>query len=679
MDTLFVLYQPNSRYKERLEFMLNWILIVVILLAVIVAARRYNRKLDRIDDQDKELAADEDETEYNIDFFVNETANAFNRTLRQNIGDMNLSRNQLKKKQEQIGQLREALTNAAFGDPQAKAVCRNRIKTILGFKEYGIDDDSIDSIIRFDRPKRMSSQEKFETILYLYQKKYDKKALTQIFNDYDLFKPKTTPEHTTSEETVVTEDDMDYIYNDVFSHVPEKSSLGRVTLEFNDKLNIISQRIFEKYDGLGAVDMLIDTDIDEVDAGVSGIPSGGFAITKRTKEKIQYSYNAIWIVLHGVNVHMQCMGFETQNELIRVCENIYQYESSGVMSRSQPYIVSTMKDGSRIVVTRPPMAESYSFFMRRFDSAGAMDLSKLIVAKNKVIRMCLLFWIIRGQRNMGITGSQGTGKTTFLKALIGYIPQEFNLRIQELSFELNLRFAYPKRNIETFQETDTVDAQEGLNLQKKTNGTVNIIGEVANAVQASHIIQTAKVASLFAMFTHHAKTSKDFVDAISNNLLEMKLYADKKDATAETAKVLNVDCHLTNIKGYRHIERITEIIPVTEAKYPSEDMPEDASLDDKFKTDAMTFFQRMTNPVAFETQDLVVWQEDENSSDPKERKNGIFKLVHRPSKEMFDDMCSKLNYQEEERFSHDLDMMERLSNGEDSEEIREWTKEVLSY
>ena len=181
------------------------------------------------------------------------------------------------------------------------------------------------------------------------------------------------------------------------------------------------------------------------------------------------------------------------------------------------------------------------------------------------------------------------------------------------------------------------------------------------------------------MFTHHAKTSKDFVDAISNNLLEMKLYADKKDATAETAKVLNVDCHLTNIKGYRHIERITEIIPVTEAKYPSEDMPEDASLDDKFKTDAMTFFQRMTNPVAFETQDLVVWQEDENSSDPKERKNGIFKLVHRPSKEMFDDMCSKLNYQEEERFSHDLDMMERLSNGEDSEEIREWTKEVLSY
>ena len=51
MDTLFVLYQPNSRYKERLEFMLNWILIVVILLAVIVAARRYNRKLDRIDDE----------------------------------------------------------------------------------------------------------------------------------------------------------------------------------------------------------------------------------------------------------------------------------------------------------------------------------------------------------------------------------------------------------------------------------------------------------------------------------------------------------------------------------------------------------------------------------------------------------------------------------------------------
>lgn len=657
---------------------INLIAIAAFLIILVLAARRYNARLNRIDEEDKELAADEDETEYNIDFFVNETANAFNRTLRQNIGDMNLSRNQLKKKQEQIGQLREALTNAAFGDQQAKNVCKNRIKTILGFKEYGIDDESINSIIRFDRPKRMSSQEKFETVLYVYQRAYEKEALTKMFNDYDLFKPKTDPDHTTSEETVVTEEDMDYIYNDVFSHNPEKSSLGRIKIDFNDKLNIVAQRIFEKYDGLGAVDLLIDTDIDEVDAGVSGIPSGGFAIQKRTKDKIQYSYNAIWIVLHGINVHMQCMAFENQNELIRVCENIYQYESSGVMSRSKPYIVSTMKDGSRIVVTRPPMAESYSFFMRRFDSAGAMDLTKLIKAKNKAIVMSLLFWVIRGQRNMGITGSQGTGKTTFLKALIGYIPQEFNLRIQELSFELNLRFAYPKRNIETFQETDTVSAQEGLNLQKKTNGTVNIIGEVANAVQASHIIQTAKVASLFAMFTHHAKTAKDFVDAISNNLLEMKLYADKKDATAETAKVLNVDCHLTNIKGYRHIERITEIIPVTEEEYPSEHM-EDASIDDKLKADAMTFFQRMTNPTLFKTQDLVVWQEDEGADDPEERKDGIFKMVHRPSQEMIDDMCSKLNYQDEQRFMHDLDMMERISNGEDSEETKEWTREVLHY
>ena len=72
---------------------------------------------------------------------------------------------------------------------------------------------------------------------------------------------------------------------------------------------------------------------------------------------------------------------------------------------------------------------------------------------------------------------------------------------------------------------------------------------------------------------------------------------------------------------------------------------------------------------------------DDFEIDLVELSNGVSvdSRIYPALQEMFDDMCSKLNYQEEERFSHDLDMMERLSNGEDSEEIREWTKEVLSY
>lgn len=44
-----------------------------------------------------------------------------------------------------------------------------------------------------------------------------------------------------------------------------------------------------------------------------------------------------------------------------------------------------------------------------------------------------------------------------------------SIRVQEISAELNLQHTYPNRNIFSFQETETINSQEGVNLSKKTN------------------------------------------------------------------------------------------------------------------------------------------------------------------------------------------------------------------
>ena len=86
-------------------------------------------------------------------------------------------------------------------------------------------------------------------------------------------------------------------------------------------------------------------------------------------------------------------------------------------------------------------------------------------------------------------------------AMIENIYETMNLRITETAFELHLRKVYPNRNILTFRETDTVSGQEGLDLQKKTDGAVNILGEVATDEVAAWMIQMAQVASKFTIFT----------------------------------------------------------------------------------------------------------------------------------------------------------------------------------
>ena len=150
-----------------------------------------------------------------------------------------------------------------------------------------------------------------------------------------------------------------------------------------------------------------------------------------------------------------------------------------------------------------------------------------------------------------------------LMAMIKYIYTSLNIRVQETAFELHLRKVYPDRNILTFRETDTISGQEGLDVQKKTDGAVNILGEVATDGVAAWMIQMAQVASKFTMFTHHAKTFDNLILSLRNSLLKVGMFHNEKVAEIQVVGVLNFEVHLKkSYSGDRYIERITECIPI---------------------------------------------------------------------------------------------------------------------
>lgn len=658
---------------------LNAILIIAIIIAVGYVVFRYYKSLNS-DTYELDIESEDDEI-INLDYLVKETAYAFSRTLKKTINDDNLSKKEYIKKRQRTVALRKSLTDAAYGDEQAKRIIKNNIKDLIGDEVYGIDEKSINNIINFSDSSKISSQQKTEIVLYMYEKEFGNAGFSQMVSDWKLDEPLNQNGEIYYK---VTKKKMNEIYECIISGKEVTDgcvcSLKNKKLTYNDKLEILSQAIFERYDGLGAVDMLIGSGIDGIDAGVSGIPKNGFSI-KLKDANLQYSYESIWITYHGRNIHMECMSFGTQKELERTCSNIYRYEALEVLSRSKGAVIGTMMDGSRITVCRPDFADSYCFFLRNFASTPSVEPEKLIKDANSAIPICMMKWMIKGQRTSAITGAQNTGKTTWLKSLVRFIAKYLPIRLEEKSAELNLRYAYPDRQIVAFQETPSMSAQEGLNIQKKTNGAVNIIGEVAEAEQASYVIQTSMVASLFTMFTHHAKTTADLIEAISNNLLECGLYNDKKDAVRMVTKVINVDCHMSNVKGNRHIERITEIIPVFEEQYPSDG--QNISDEDKVVVDTPEYYRRVTNPKLYDTVDLVKREIlfDENGNvvkNPDGTDAGIFRLVQMPSDAMLKDMMEKMDTEQEKEFRYDLSMMKRLSDGEESKEVDRWIQHVLA-
>ena len=202
-----------------------------------------------------------------------------------------------------------------------------------------------------------------------------------------------------------------------------------------------------------------------------------------------------------------------------------------------------------------------------------------------------------------------------LMAMIENIYETMNLRITETAFELHLRKIYPTRNILSMRETETISGQECLDVQKKTDGSVNIIGEVATDPVASWMIQSAQVASKFTLFTHHAKTFPDLVTALRNSMLRAGVFKSEKTAEEQVVQVLNFDIHLQkDFRGRRYIERVTECIPVVDQKTYDHDYKGEKTMDgkvQKFFENATTYFSKITEQNLYRYQNVLEYVDGE--------------------------------------------------------------------
>ncbi len=201
-----------------------------------------------------------------------------------------------------------------------------------------------------------------------------------------------------------------------------------------------------------------------------------------------------------------------------------------------------------------------------------------------------------------------------LMAMIENIYETMNLRITETAFELHLRKIYPTRNILSMRETETIAGQECLDVQKKTDGSVNIIGEVATDPVASWMIQSAQVASKFTLFTHHAKTFPNLITALRNSMLRAGTFTDEKVAEDQVVQVLNFDIHLVkDFRGRRYIERITECIPIEEKNEYTYDHRREKTMEGKFEKffdNATMFFSKTTNKELYKYRNILEFVND---------------------------------------------------------------------
>lgn len=539
--------------------------------------------------------------------------------------------------------LKKALKACNNGEPAAKEYIKEWIVDIIE-QHIKLAANELERLISFNNPALLTVQDKFDLLLYAYKQRYGYEALDELIRTYKWDELKVTPSSEHESGYVVTSGDVDAAFR-----------LERLQFAHRDRIRIVAQRLYQRYKGFSVIDEMRDMRIDGVSGGINGVPevlagatyAALVQLESGDKEEIR-ACDSVWIFYKGKSIRLAFLSFGSDAELRRVCHNIYKYQSPGPLTEADGYRVNHMKDGSRVVVLRPPFAESWCFFLRKFDTSR-VTLSQLITDNNAELPIALLTYLMKGARVTAVTGAQGSGKTTLLMALVQSIYPFYPLRVQEQAFELHLRRLYPHRNIVSLRETERISGQAGLDVQKKTDGTVHILGEVAADPVAAWMIQMAQVASLFTVFTHHAKTFPDLIFSLRNSLLKSGMFHNEAIAEQQVSGVIHFDVHLArDADGKRYIERITECIPMADPE-PGELPPAAESGGggvswERYILSSEQLHRRLGRTRAFEYRNIV------------EYRQGRYCLVHPLS-------------------DRQAEAMEREMTGEDKRRFREWLTE----
>ena len=380
------------------------ILLILVVLAVIIFTVVYKITKKKKQDDEEEIKSVDDKT-YTLEKMSEFIKRRLDEITKINLYDIGLSEEELKRRKNKKYELKKALKGCTYGDVNDKKYVKELIYDLL-YKEYGVDEMTISRAIPFDIPSLLTAQDKFDILLYAYKKDFGYEALTVLIKKYNLATLKYVAGET-KPTYVITSDEIGEIY--------EKEN---IPLDFADKLNIVVQRVYQHYKGYSSIDEIRDMNIDGVSGGVSGLPESflsqvaqtdGDYLSQITEAKVPRACDSIWIFFQGKSIRLAFLSFGTESELKRVCQNIYKYNNPGQLSDTNGFKINEMKDGSRVVVVRPSMCETWAFFVRKFDVKRA-TLEQIVKFEGKEETIELLKFLVKGARIIALTGEQGCRK-----------------------------------------------------------------------------------------------------------------------------------------------------------------------------------------------------------------------------------------------------------------------------
>ncbi|MFR1888485.1 MAG: CpaF family protein [Anaerostipes caccae] len=235
-------------------------------------------------------------------------------------------------------------------------------------------------------------------------------------------------------------------------------------------------------------------------------------------EIIVQKYNNICIERFGL-VHKTDATFLDEIHLQNIINRIILPAGQEVNLNS-PDVDATLPDGSRIHATIPPFsADGATLTIRKFQNHKMNQTDYLRLHAIGEDMLTFLGACIKGRMNILISGGTGTGKTTFLNMLSGYIPEDELIITVEDTLELQLKHPNVRRLL-TRKSGNPITFADSVKSTLRMRPDRIILGEVRDGAIVD-LFSAMSTGHEGSMSTIHANSPENLIDSRMRILFQM--------------------------------------------------------------------------------------------------------------------------------------------------------------
>jgi pilus assembly protein CpaF len=261
-------------------------------------------------------------------------------------------------------------------------------------------------------------------------------------------------------------------------------------------------------------------------------------------------------------LHRVPVTFENNEHVLRIIDRIVAPLGRRI-DESSPYVDARLQDGSRVNAVIPPISLVGPVLTIRKFSKNPITVEQLVQFGSVTLEaLQFLKACVEARLNVIISGGTGSGKTTFLNVLSGFIPDDERIVTIENAAELQLR----QEHVVTLESRPpNIEGRGEVTIRDLVINSLRmrperiIVGECRGG-ETLDMLQAMNTGHDGSMTTAHANSPRDTLSRIETMCLMAGMDLPVRAIREQVASAIDLIVHQERMRdGTRKVVTITEV------------------------------------------------------------------------------------------------------------------------